>query len=490
MVMIVCHHYTVHGGFSSPTINTLGINTIFVQVLGMFGKVACSVFALITGYFYINSSGKKHFRKIFPVLGQMLFYSLLAVGVAWCFGWSGVNTKTFLPKIAVAFVSNWYAVSYVIFFFFIPFINAWLKKMDKKTYAKLLAVALVAWALSKFLDERNVFGEISIFFVMYPTGAFFRLHVQGKVNYKNSLNLILSLASAGLIVGSLLACYFVGWLFKWEWLVSSAGYFKAENGVFGIPFALFTFAYFANVKWHNKFVNLLGGATFGVYLMHDNAILRYVIWQTLSPNYQFLSNPYLHALIKVVAIFAVCTAIDIIRRYSVGKLCSLPFKKLCDIYDEKASKKGALPLDVRAKTFGELTTDELYEILKLRSQVFMIEQGINCLDMDDVDKVATHFYLLENGEMVAYMRAFDKGDGVAKIGRVLTTKRGQGLGKRLVEFAIEHLKKDGFSKVFVSSQKHAQGFYEKLGFVATSDDYLEEGVLHVAMEQPLATRQA
>ena len=138
-----------------------------------------------------------------------------------------------------------------------------------------------------------------------------------------------------------------------------------------------------------------------------------------------------------------------------------------------------------AKKFDELTVDELYEILKLRSQVFVIEQGINCLDMDDVDKVATHFYLLDNGEMVAYLRAFDNGSGVAKIGRVLATTRGQGLGKKVVSFAVEQLKKDGFSCVFVSSQKHAQGFYGKLGFVATSDDYVEEGVLHVAMEMQL-----
>ena len=136
-----------------------------------------------------------------------------------------------------------------------------------------------------------------------------------------------------------------------------------------------------------------------------------------------------------------------------------------------------------AKEFNCLSVDELYEILKLRSQVFMIEQGIKCLDMDDVDKDATHFYLLENGKITAYLRAYKKDENTAKIGRVLSLTRGKGVGKAVVGFALSTLKNCGYKYVFVSSQKHAQGFYEKLGFETISDDYLEGGVLHVAMQK-------
>ena len=139
-------------------------------------------------------------------------------------------------------------------------------------------------------------------------------------------------------------------------------------------------------------------------------------------------------------------------------------------------------LNYKAKLFSELTAAEIYEILKARSKVFQFEQNIKYLDEDDVDYDSLHCFIRENGQVTAYLRAYLDGENI-KIGRVLTVTRGQGLGKRLMELAVisarEHF---GKRTVVIDAQKHAEGFYKKLGFVTVSGEFLEEGIVHVKME--------
>ena len=135
-----------------------------------------------------------------------------------------------------------------------------------------------------------------------------------------------------------------------------------------------------------------------------------------------------------------------------------------------------------AKTFSELSAKEIYEILKARMEVFLLEQHIVCLDIDGVDYDSFHVFLEENGTVEAYLRAFRYEDAV-KIGRVLSREHGKGLGRKLMEYGVPKIKEHfGSDKIILHSQKQAEGFYKKLGFETVSDEYLEEGVPHVTME--------
>lgn len=139
-------------------------------------------------------------------------------------------------------------------------------------------------------------------------------------------------------------------------------------------------------------------------------------------------------------------------------------------------------MDFYAKTFPELTAWEIYEILKARMEVFLLEQHIVCLDIDGVDYDSLHVFMEHEGRVEAYFRAFRHGDAV-KIGRVLTREHGKGLGRKLIQMGLEAVKTHfGSEKIILHSQKHAEGFYKKLGFETVSDEYLEEGVVHVTME--------
>jgi len=142
-----------------------------------------------------------------------------------------------------------------------------------------------------------------------------------------------------------------------------------------------------------------------------------------------------------------------------------------------------LQTERKVKFFNELTTKELYEIVRSRTEIFLLEQRIICQDFDGVDYDALHCFLEENGKVLAYLRAYPAGEGIVKIGRVLSIIHGMGYGTKLMMEALPDIRKAfPCSKVIVHAQKQAQGFYEKLGFIVTSPDYLEEGIPHVTME--------
>lgn len=139
-----------------------------------------------------------------------------------------------------------------------------------------------------------------------------------------------------------------------------------------------------------------------------------------------------------------------------------------------------------SKKFKELTTVELYEILKSRTEIFLLEQRIICQDMDDKDYESLHCYFADGDRVIAYLRAFCSGDGVVTIGRVLTLEHKKGLGSELMRKSIEAIKKEfDCKKIIVHAQKQAVGFYEKMGFHSVSGEFLEEGIPHITMEMKI-----
>ena len=142
-------------------------------------------------------------------------------------------------------------------------------------------------------------------------------------------------------------------------------------------------------------------------------------------------------------------------------------------------------MKIISKFFEELTTAELYEILRARNEVFLLEQRIVCLDTDGVDYRALHCFFERNGKIVAYLRAFydEQAPNTVMIGRVLTTERGKGYGRELMQAAMQEItQKLPCSCMTLHAQCHAKAFYEKFGFREASLPFLEEGVAHVLMK--------
>lgn len=139
------------------------------------------------------------------------------------------------------------------------------------------------------------------------------------------------------------------------------------------------------------------------------------------------------------------------------------------------------------KRFDELTTVELYEILRARADVFTAEEEILYPDADGLDYDAVHVFSVgENNIVTSYLRMFPKSSepGTMQMGRILTREHGKGLGKELMRAAMDYACSElGVKSFYMASQDHAVGFYEMLGFHVTSEPFIEAGVPHVEMRR-------
>ena len=139
------------------------------------------------------------------------------------------------------------------------------------------------------------------------------------------------------------------------------------------------------------------------------------------------------------------------------------------------------------KKWSDISLEELYSVLRLRSEVFVVEQDCVYQDIDNKDQIAIHLLGYINKELIAYSRLFNEGDYFKEtsFGRAIIKKenRGQGYGDELIKESLKTIKNYyGNKKVKISAQAHLKYFYSKHAFIAKGKEYLEDGIPHVSME--------
>ncbi len=141
-------------------------------------------------------------------------------------------------------------------------------------------------------------------------------------------------------------------------------------------------------------------------------------------------------------------------------------------------------MNLTVKRFEELTLAELYEILRLRSAVFVVEQTCPYQDIDNKDQAAIHLWLSDEDGIAAYLRVMDKGvyDEEVAIGRVISLRRRQGYALQLLQEGVRVAREAfGAQLISVEAQVYARSLYEKAGFRQASEEFLEDGIPHIRM---------
>jgi ElaA protein len=142
-------------------------------------------------------------------------------------------------------------------------------------------------------------------------------------------------------------------------------------------------------------------------------------------------------------------------------------------------------MELRMKSFHELSLHELYKILGKRNEVFVLEQNCMYQDCDGKDQHSLHMWFEEEEEIVAYLRLVKPKVSYeeASIGRVLVSKdrRGEGLGRKIMKEGLLYLKELKEEKIRISAQKYLTGFYKDFGFQEVSDPYIDAQIEHVEM---------
>ncbi len=148
-------------------------------------------------------------------------------------------------------------------------------------------------------------------------------------------------------------------------------------------------------------------------------------------------------------------------------------------------------MELFVKSFEELSTRELYDLLRLRVDVFVVEQRCPYPELDGRDQAALHVWLQDETGIQAYLRIMDRGVNSehVSIGRVIAVKRRQGLGSRILAEGVRLARERfGAEQIYLEAQVYAKSLYEKQGFLAISEPFPEDGIPHVKMLLDLTGR--
>jgi surface polysaccharide O-acyltransferase-like enzyme len=325
MLLIIMHHYSVHGAFVlDPGILTT--NKVIVQILSAGGKLGVNCFILITGYFMIESSFKV--KKLLKLVCEIFFYSAILFAIFTAFGLADFSAKlaikSFFPTI---FSIYWFATAYVVLYVFSPYLNVFIKGLDEKKHLNLILLLIVLWSvIPTFTTAAPGMSNLSWFMTLYIVAAYIRLY-PNKWFEKDKLNIWLALSTYTLILSSFIFLDIIG--LRINAVGIRATYFISMNNLPMLFCAITLFLGFKNLKIKdNKIINGIAASMFGVYLIHDNYFVRPFIWKNVFQNSAYYDSPYLiiHALIVTFLVFVACVVVDQIRI----KLIEEPFFKLVD----------------------------------------------------------------------------------------------------------------------------------------------------------------
>ncbi len=321
MVLIVAHHFSVHGGFVFDT-TTVTLNECWLMLLQMGGKIGVDVFILISGYFLVNSD-KANIKKIVMLALQILTYSLLTYVIGIIFKIEPFNKAVLLKHLfPITRGLWWFPTAYVVVYLFSPYINKAIKSLTKKEFQNMMILSFIIWSVLPTIIKDNPFSNTIIWFIfVYIIGAYIRLY---PVKYKDSETyIVLAIAlSIVLFIWSILFDI-LGINYKFFAVRSTLYYGQQTVPIIIISILLFLGFINMNIK-SSKIINTIAKTTFGIYLIHDSRYGRLILWNKIFKNSTYLTSKYLipYSIMVIIIVFVVCALIDFIRSKTLEKIYS------------------------------------------------------------------------------------------------------------------------------------------------------------------------
>ncbi len=293
MLFIVAHHLAVHGKYGDMPMTDL--NRFVIQVLASGGKLGVNIYVLISGYFLINSTFK--LQKIINTLFLTVFYSaaiylsfvLFAPDVAFSF-------PSFFDNVFVIYNNAyWFVTCYIAMVLLSPFINKLLHAIGRREHLILMAVLLLMQVKLPFIGSYFNFSDTVWFITLYVIAGYLRLY---PIEILSKRRVVLPLAIV---------------------LCSAIALFKdltTMKDIVGLGAAIMLFSLFNSFNLGSvRIINMVSRATFGIYLIHDNNLVREVLWSELfkCPMHAEYSSFWLFAVLSVIVVFVACAVIELVR---------------------------------------------------------------------------------------------------------------------------------------------------------------------------------
>ena len=315
MILIILHHYAVHGNFVWTADD--GVNQIIVQIISLGGKIGVNCFLLITGYFLLES--KMNGKKLLKLILETWFYSVSIFAIMLCVNPS-MYTNKMLKSCLLPITSGiyWFATMYILLSILMPFIKILLIHLDKKKHFQLCLLTVLCFSILPTIRLPIPVSDLGWGIIICIIAAYLR-------KYPDFYTESLSYSCAFAIIFSLILI-----IAKILFPNSRMG---EMNQFIVLLCSVFLFLTFKNRKTQPKrWINWIASSTFGVYLIHDNFLIRPILWNDILHNNAYAHTSYfvLHIISSTILVFAICIIIDKIRIYTIEKFIWKPFEKGID----------------------------------------------------------------------------------------------------------------------------------------------------------------
>ncbi|MBQ3427217.1 MAG: acyltransferase [Clostridia bacterium] len=317
MVIIVFHHYVVHGIFDWNEMS--GVSVYFLSVIQL-GEWAVNIFILIFGYFSVTSDFKP--ARVLRLYAQVWFYSAVIFAIYTLLSKElhfGLALKAITPVISDQY---WFFSRYMLLCLLMPFLNILIKAMNRQIHLRLMILLFTAWSMLPSLLPTFIGYGLSVrttgaFVMLYIIGAYMRLYPDSRINRRST--------GYTLAAGSLLLMMIIQFI-NLKNIIPFVGIeinFFSNSEILSVCFAVGMLSIFNSISIRsNKLINGIAACIFGVYLIHDNLYLRPLLWTVWLKNGEYLSSSHVihRMIISVFIVFAACVLIELIRKNTVEKL--------------------------------------------------------------------------------------------------------------------------------------------------------------------------
>ena len=329
MIIIVAHHFSVHGGFQFDT-SYIGINRIWIQYLQLGGKIGVDIFVLISGYYLVSRTSSLTYKALKLWL-QILFYSVVIFMVSIALNLSIFSKKAMLDSFfPISMNQWWFASTYFVLLLLTPFINIALTSMSKGLYQRALLLALIMWCIlpslsglyPKFTIISPQFSNLIWFITLYSLSAYIRLW-HTTLSHTSKYYFVIAM-------GSFIVTFLSAVLFDYLNVIQKSIVFNPTalydlTSITILIGTVATFLGFLQIKINNsKIINTISSATFGVYLLHDHPnIIRPLIWGTIFKNASYTDSNMLipYSIMVIALVYLTCTFIELLRIHIIEKPC-------------------------------------------------------------------------------------------------------------------------------------------------------------------------
>jgi len=326
MFLIVLHHCTVHGVFNYWSNNDSilnHVNNLICFLLSSGGKLGVALFVMLTGYFSCQSKFK--LKKWLDVYLQTLFFSILIVLI-----WFLINrfdaVKAISPSIfPLTKNTYWFVTSWLLLLTFTPILNIILGNTSPQVIKNYLIYGALIWSVFPTFKLEFQYSTLLYFMYLYLLGGSLRL---GYVIISKRYFLFVSI----------FFLIFLAYLFKVFFGTSATISlwknlrYVEMNSVYVLVLSLWIFYVFGKLKINFSFINWISSSMFGVYLLHDNNLIRPYLWHTLLNMDIAMNSPYfgIWAILISICVFCLCIVLD--------KILSLIYLPLIGFIEKKVAK--------------------------------------------------------------------------------------------------------------------------------------------------------